>query len=145
MLAGTDIIGDTVVGVNVFSPGNRFSCSEMTGVNFAATMIGSIEGKLEIGDQYPGHSQIYDASTGVVDLFGDVDDRNHGVDDAFRDVLDLIEDVADVTGAIGKATGSIADRSGEVRDRNADVQNGNCGIAEATRGLKTNKPPGGGL
>ena len=54
-LVGIDIIGDTILEVNVFSPGNLFSCSEMAGVNFAAKIIGSIERKLEIRDEYPGH------------------------------------------------------------------------------------------
>ena len=43
MLAGTDIVGDTILEVNVFSPGNLFSCSEMAGVNFAAKIRESIE------------------------------------------------------------------------------------------------------
>ena len=145
MLAGTDIIGDTILEVNVFFPGNLISCIEIAGVNFVAKIRESIERKLEIRDEYAGHSQISDASTGVVDQSRDIDDRNPGVDDAFRDVVDLIEDVANVTGGIGDVTRSIADRSGEVRNRNADIQNGNCVFADATRGLQTNKPPGGGL
>ena len=54
-LVGIDIIGDTILEVNVFSPGNLFSCSEMNGVNFAAKILASIERKLEIRDEYPGH------------------------------------------------------------------------------------------
>ncbi len=53
-LVGIDIIGDTILEVNVFSPGNLFSCSEMAGINFAGMILQSIERKLEIRDQYPG-------------------------------------------------------------------------------------------
>lgn len=54
-LVGIDIIGDVILEVNVFSPGNLFSCCEMSGVNFAAKVIRSIERKLEIGEEFPGH------------------------------------------------------------------------------------------
>lgn len=54
-LVGIDIIGDTILEVNVFSPGNLHSCSEMAGVNFAAAILQSIERKLEIGAEFPGH------------------------------------------------------------------------------------------
>jgi len=54
-LVGIDIIGDVILEVNVFSPGNLFSCSEMAGVNFAGTVMRSIERKLEIRDEFPGH------------------------------------------------------------------------------------------
>jgi glutathione synthase len=53
-LVGIDIIGDTILEVNVFSPGNLSSCSKMAGVNFAAHILASIERKLEIRDEYPG-------------------------------------------------------------------------------------------
>ncbi|MGY0504452.1 glutathione synthetase [Luteimonas sp. e5] len=53
-LVGIDIIGDTILEVNVFSPGNLFTCSEMAGINFAGMIMQSIERKLEIRDQYPG-------------------------------------------------------------------------------------------
>lgn len=53
-LVGIDIIGDTILEVNVFSPGNLFSCSEMAGINFGAMIIQSIERKLLIRDAYPG-------------------------------------------------------------------------------------------
>lgn len=53
-LVGIDIIGDTILEVNVFSPGNLHTCSEMAGVNFASMIIQSIERKLEIRDEYPG-------------------------------------------------------------------------------------------
>lgn len=39
----------------MFSPGNLFTCSEMAGVNFASHILASIERKLEIRDEYPGH------------------------------------------------------------------------------------------
>ncbi len=54
-LVGIDIIGDTILEVNVFTPGNLFTCSEMAGVNFASHIIASIERKLQIRDEYPGH------------------------------------------------------------------------------------------
>ncbi|MDQ3160120.1 MAG: glutathione synthase [Pseudomonadota bacterium] len=54
-LVGIDIIGDVILEVNVFSPGNLFSCCEMSGVNFAGTVLQSIERKLEIRDEFPGH------------------------------------------------------------------------------------------
>ncbi len=54
-LVGIDIIGDTILEVNVFSPGNLFTSSEMSGVNFASHIMASIERKLEIRDEYPGH------------------------------------------------------------------------------------------
>ena len=54
-LVGIDIIGDIILEVNVFSPGNLFSCSEMAGVNFAGMVMQSIERKLEIRDEFPGH------------------------------------------------------------------------------------------
>ncbi len=54
-LVGVDIIGDTILEVNVFSPGNLGSCSEMAGVNFASTVLEAIERKLEIAAEFPGH------------------------------------------------------------------------------------------
>ena len=53
-LVGIDIIGDTILEVNVFSPGNLFTCSEMAGVSFADLILQSIERKLQIRDQFPG-------------------------------------------------------------------------------------------
>ena len=53
-LVGIDIIGDVILEVNVFTPGNLFSCCEMAGVNFAGKVMQSIERKLEIRDEYPG-------------------------------------------------------------------------------------------
>ena len=54
-LVGIDIIGDTILEVNVFSPGNLNSCSEMAGVNFATVILKSIERKVEISAEFPGH------------------------------------------------------------------------------------------
>ncbi len=54
-LVGIDIIGDTILEVNVFSPGNLHSCTDMTGVNFAAMIIAAIERKVEIAAEFPGH------------------------------------------------------------------------------------------
>lgn len=54
-LVGIDIIGDIILEVNVFSPGNLYSCSEMAGVNYAGMVMRSIERKLEIRDEFPGH------------------------------------------------------------------------------------------
>lgn len=54
-LVGIDIIGDVILEVNVFTPGNLFSCCEMTGVNFAGRILQSIERKLEIRGEFPGH------------------------------------------------------------------------------------------
>jgi len=54
-LVGIDIIGDTILEVNVFSPGNLNSCSEMAGVNFATLILKSIERKVEISAEFPGH------------------------------------------------------------------------------------------
>ena len=54
-LMGIDIIGDTTLEANVFSPGNLFSCSEMAGVNFATKIIELLEWKIEIRDEYLRH------------------------------------------------------------------------------------------
>ena len=54
-LVGIDIIGDTILEVNVFSPGNLGSCSEMAGVNFAELILASIERKVQISREFPGH------------------------------------------------------------------------------------------
>ncbi len=54
-LVGIDIIGDTILEVNVFSPGNLYSCSEMAKANFAGKILQSIERKLEIREEFPGH------------------------------------------------------------------------------------------
>lgn len=53
-LVGIDIIGDTVLEVNVFSPGNLAPCIDTTGTNFAAAILASIERKAAIQHEYPG-------------------------------------------------------------------------------------------
>jgi glutathione synthase len=47
-LVGIDIVGDKILEVNVFSPGNLHSCNSLAGVNFAEPIIASIERKIEI-------------------------------------------------------------------------------------------------
>ncbi|MEO7244974.1 MAG: glutathione synthetase [Rubrivivax sp.] len=54
-LVGIDIIGDKILEVNVFSPGNLQTCSTLAGTNFVEKVIDSIERKLEIATEFPGH------------------------------------------------------------------------------------------
>lgn len=51
-LVGIDIVGDKILEVNVFSPGNLKSCSTLAGVDFSESIIGSIERKVEIASDY---------------------------------------------------------------------------------------------
>ena len=51
-LVGIDIVGDKILEVNVFSPGNLGSCSRLAGVDFSAPIIESIERKVAIASQY---------------------------------------------------------------------------------------------
>ena len=51
-LVGVDIVGDKILEVNVFSPGNLGSCSTLAGVDFAVPIIDSIERKVAIAKQY---------------------------------------------------------------------------------------------
>jgi len=53
-LVGIDIVGDKILEVNVFSPGNLKSCSEMAGVDFAVPIIDALERKVEIARDYNG-------------------------------------------------------------------------------------------
>lgn len=53
-LVGLDIIGDTILEANVFTPGNLHACGEMAGVDFAPAILASIERKREIASQFPG-------------------------------------------------------------------------------------------
>jgi glutathione synthase len=53
-LVGIDIVGDRILEVNVFSPGNLESCSEMTGVDFTAPVLDALERKVTIAKQYNG-------------------------------------------------------------------------------------------
>lgn len=53
-LVGIDIVGDKILEVNVFSPGNLLACCELAGVNFTAEILQSIERKVEIASEFPG-------------------------------------------------------------------------------------------
>lgn len=47
-LVGIDIVGDKILEVNVFSPGNLHTCSKLAGVRFSTPILESIERKVEI-------------------------------------------------------------------------------------------------
>ena len=51
-LIGVDIVGDKILEVNVFSPGNLHSCSELAGVDFSEPILEAIERKVAIKSQY---------------------------------------------------------------------------------------------
>jgi glutathione synthase len=51
-LVGIDIVGDKILEVNVFSPGNLKSCSELAGVDFSIPIIEAVERKAEIARDY---------------------------------------------------------------------------------------------
>lgn len=51
-LVGIDIVGEKVLEVNVFSPGNLESCSALAGVDFTSPVLDSIERKVAIAKQY---------------------------------------------------------------------------------------------
>lgn len=51
-LVGVDIVGDRILEVNVFSPGNLESCSALAGVDFAQPILDAIERKVAIAAQY---------------------------------------------------------------------------------------------
>ena len=51
-LVGIDIVGDKILEVNVFSPGNLNSCSRMAGTDFSVPIIESIERKVGIAKDY---------------------------------------------------------------------------------------------
>ena len=51
-LVGIDIVGDKILEVNVFSPGNLASCSRLAGVDFSVPIIEAIERKVAIAGQY---------------------------------------------------------------------------------------------
>ena len=53
-LVGIDIVGDKILEVNVFSPGNLQRCSVLAGENFADPVIEAIERKLEIAEDFAG-------------------------------------------------------------------------------------------
>ena len=51
-LVGIDIVGDKILEVNVFSPGNLYSCSRLAGVDFSVPILEAIEEKVAIAGQY---------------------------------------------------------------------------------------------
>jgi glutathione synthase len=51
-LVGIDIVGETVLEANVFSPGNLESCSALAGVDFTVPILDAIERKVAIAKQY---------------------------------------------------------------------------------------------
>jgi glutathione synthase len=51
-LVGIDIVGNKILEVNVFSPGNLNSCSRLAGVDFSVPIIEAVERKVAIVDQY---------------------------------------------------------------------------------------------
>ena len=51
-LVGIDIVGDKILEVNVFSPGNLGSCSRLAGVDFAVPILDSIERKVAIANDH---------------------------------------------------------------------------------------------
>ena len=53
-LVGVDIVGDKVLEVNVFSPGNLERCSELAGVDFSLAVLEAMERKVAIVEQYAG-------------------------------------------------------------------------------------------
>ena len=53
-IVGIDIVGDKILEVNVFSPGNLESCSEMAGVDFTVPVLDALERKVTIAKQYNG-------------------------------------------------------------------------------------------
>ncbi|WP_265571460.1 glutathione synthetase [Sphingomicrobium nitratireducens] len=51
-LVGIDIVGDKILEVNVFSPGNLVTCSKMAGEDFSAPIIEALERKVAIKRDY---------------------------------------------------------------------------------------------
>ncbi|CAN5212807.1 MAG: glutathione synthetase [Pseudomonadota bacterium] len=51
-LVGVDIVGDKILEVNVFSPGNLESCSKLAGVDFSVAVLEAIERKVAIASEY---------------------------------------------------------------------------------------------
>ena len=51
-LVGIDIVGDKILEVNVFSPGNLGSCSRLAGVDFSVPIVNALERKVQIASQY---------------------------------------------------------------------------------------------
>jgi glutathione synthase len=52
VLVGIDIVGDKILEVNVFSPGNLASCSKLAGADFSEPILEAIERKVGIASQY---------------------------------------------------------------------------------------------
>ncbi len=50
-LVGIDIVGDKILEVNVFSPGNLKSCSKLAGVDFSVPVLEAIERKVSIANE----------------------------------------------------------------------------------------------
>lgn len=53
-LVGIDIVGNKILEVNVFSPGNLTSCGKLAKANFAEEVLKSIERKVEIKREFAG-------------------------------------------------------------------------------------------
>ena len=51
-LVGIDIVGDKILEVNVFSPGNLNSCSRLAGVDFSVPILDAIERKVSIAAEH---------------------------------------------------------------------------------------------
>ena len=51
-LVGVDIVGDKILEVNVFSPGNLESCSKLAKVDFTTPVLEAMERKAAIASQY---------------------------------------------------------------------------------------------
>jgi glutathione synthase len=51
-LVGLDIVGDTLMEVNVFSPGGLGSCQKLYHVDFAETVIEALERKVALRPHY---------------------------------------------------------------------------------------------
>ena len=51
-LVGIDIVGDKILEVNVFSPGNLKSCSTLAGVDFSVPILEAIERKVSVAKDY---------------------------------------------------------------------------------------------
>ena len=52
-LVGIDIVGDKILEVNVFSPGNLVSCSKMAEVDFSLPIIQAVERKVKAKADFP--------------------------------------------------------------------------------------------
>ena len=50
-LVGLDIVGDRVLEINVFTPGNLWSIADMQGVDFSETIIQSLEQKIRMREE----------------------------------------------------------------------------------------------